>query len=87
VAGYTNAFDAIVIDGRDRVNCCKNSLGALKAAGVIIWDNSERPDYQEGYDFLINNGFKRIDFGGIGPINPDAWCTSVFYRSNNCLGI
>jgi SAM-dependent methyltransferase len=28
-----------------------------------------------------------IDFGGIGPINPDAWCTSIFYCPNNCLGI
>lgn len=87
VADYTDAFDIIVIDGRDRVNCCRNSLGALKPGGAIIWDNSDRPDYREGYDFLRDKGFKRLDFGGMGPINPDAWCTSVFYRPKNCLGI
>ena len=46
---YENRFDIIVIDGRDRVNCAKNSLGALKDDGVIIWNNSDREKYQDGY--------------------------------------
>lgn len=84
---YQQVFDIIVIDGRERVACCKNALGALKNKGVIIWDNSERPGYQPGYDFLTGQGFKRIDFYGLGPINPYEWCTSVFYRTDNCLGL
>jgi hypothetical protein len=80
-------FDIIVIDGRDRVNCAKNSLGALKEDGVIIWDNSERSKYAEGYAFLKDNGFKRIEFTGIGPVNSFAWSTTVFYRNKNCLAI
>lgn len=87
VAGFVSEFDCIVIDGRDRVNCAKNALGALKEDGVIIWDNSDRERYREGYDFLIENGFRRIDFWGLGPINAYEWCTSVFYRKENCFEI
>jgi len=80
-------FDIVIIDGRDRIQCCRNSLLALKSNGVIIWDNSERKEYSEGYEFLEKNGFKRLDFRGLGPINSKAWCTSVFYRKDNCLEI
>jgi len=84
---YSGAFDVIVIDGRERVKCSLNSLKALKKDGIIIWDNSERLEYQEGYEFLMNNGFRRLDFRGLGPIMTFEWCTSVFYRENNCLNI
>lgn len=80
-------FDVIVIDGRDRVNCAKNSLSALKPEGLILWDNSNRDKYSSGYDLLINNGFKRLDFFGMGPINLYSWCTSIFYRKENVFGL
>lgn len=87
ITNYSGIFDIIVLDGRDRVNCCLNSLGALKEKGVVIWDNSDREEYAEGYQFLKSNDFKRIDFHGLGPINSRAWCTSIFYREENCLNI
>lgn len=79
--------DVIVVDGRDRVNCAKNCLPGLTERGVIIWDNSERERYREGQVFLKEHGFRRIDFGGYGPIDWWPWCTTVFYRDGNCLGI
>jgi precorrin-6B methylase 2 len=84
---YDKEFDIIIIDGRERVECIINSLSALKNDGIIIWDNSERERYEEGYKFLHENEFKRIDFWGIGPINTASWCTSIFYREKNCLEI
>lgn len=80
-------FDIIVIDGRDRVNCSKNCLLSLKRNGVIIWDNSDRESYEEGYNYLLQNGYKRLDFEGMGPVNVDSWSTSIFYKEENCLGI
>lgn len=80
-------FDIVVIDGRDRVNCAKSVLPKLHERGVIVWDNSNREKYEEGYSYLIDNGFRRLDFEGLAPINTRASCTSVFYRDNNCLGI
>lgn len=85
---YSETFDVIIIDGRDRVNCAMNSIQALKPDGVIIWDNSNRQRYQAGYEYLMNShDFKCLNFSGIGPMNHYGWRTSVFYRSSNCLGI
>ncbi len=87
ILNYRERFDILVIDGRDRVNCIKSGLNALKPAGVVVWDNSDRDEYEEGYEFLLREGFKRLDFWGLGPISTREWCTSVFYRIQNCLSI
>jgi hypothetical protein len=87
IAKSGREFDLVIIDGRDRVSCARNSLSALSPKGVVIWDNSDRDTYKEGYDLLLERGFKRLDFFGTGPISSHGWCTSVFYRPGNCLGI
>lgn len=78
-------FDLIVVDGRDRVNCIKNSIGSLTQAGIIVLDDSERVQYQEGVDFLTQQGFRKIDFWGIAPGLSYKKCTTIFYKDNNCL--
>ena len=80
-------YDIIVIDGRDRVNCAKNCVAALTDAGVIVWDNTDRTEYAEGYDFLHRHGFRQVDFRGFGPRSCSAWLTSIFYRDGNCLAL
>ncbi|MCX2582814.1 FkbM family methyltransferase [Pedobacter sp. MR22-3] len=80
-------FNIIIVDGRDRVNCCKYSLDALSTDGVIILDDSERKVYQPARELLQENGFKEISFSGISPGLFYEKATSVFYKSNNCLGI
>jgi len=87
VSEYSERFDIIVIDGRDRVNCAKNCLIALKKDGVIIWDNSNREYYQNGYQCLLKKGYKRIDFKGMGPVTVNSQCASIFYKTENCMGI
>lgn len=44
-------FDIIFIDGRDRVRCSYNSVAKLKPDGVIIWDDTDRESYNNGYEF------------------------------------
>ncbi len=80
-------FDIIIVDGRDRVNCCKQAVKAITPGGVIVLDDSERDFYKEGIDFLIKNGFKELPFTGISPGLFYRKTTSVFYRPDNCLGI
>lgn len=87
IAEHARRFDIIVLDGRDRVRCARNSLGALKEDGVIIWDNSDRKEYEEGFRFLIDQGFRKIEFTGYAPACIDRTETAIFYRSGNCLGI
>jgi len=87
-AAKTNKeYDIIIVDGRDRVNCCANSIVALKSTGVIILDDSERKEYTGAVSFLAENGFKKIDFWGIAPAVNYLKCTTIFYKSNNCFGI
>jgi hypothetical protein len=87
IAKYQDQFDLIVIDGRDRVNCAKNCLEALKEDGVIVWDNTERGEYEAGLKYLANNGFKRLDLWGVGPINVERFCTTVLYKRDSCIGL
>jgi hypothetical protein len=80
-------FDLIIIDGRDRVNCCKMAPDALAENGVIILDNSERLNYKPGIDFLIKSGYKHLYFSGIVPGLFYRVTTSIFYKEGNCLGL
>lgn len=86
-AALNEKFDIIVVDGRDRVNCCRHSINALTEAGVIVLDDSERPAYGDARHLLKMAGFRELSFSGISPGLFYAKATSVFYRTNNCLGI
>ena len=80
-------YDLIIIDGRSRVETCKAAILSLKENGVIVFDNTERKYYQPAFDYLDTEGFKRLDFWGLAAGNPFETCTSIFYRSANCLNI
>lgn len=80
-------FDIIIVDGRDRVNCCYHSLSALTEKGMVVLDDSERGKYNDARVFFENEGFKELSFSGISPGLFYRKSTSVFYKSNNCLGI
>lgn len=87
VAEFPGQFEIVVLDGRQRVACSRHAPAALAGGGVILWDNSERAEYQPGCAGLVEAGFRRLDFWGLGPINTYGWCTSVFYRADNVLGL
>ena len=87
ITEFKNKFDIIVIDGRDRVNCALNCLDALTLNGVIIWDNSDRPEYSDGYTYLTEHGFNKIEFVGMCPVVNFKTETGIFYRQNNIFNI
>jgi hypothetical protein len=80
-------FDMIIVDGRDRVNCCKYSLAALSDKGVLVLDDSERPAYADARRLLKEAGFRELSFTGISPGLFYLKATSVFYKPDNCLSI
>lgn len=80
-------FEVIIVDGRDRVNCCKHSISALTENGVLVLDDSEREVYEEARTFLKAEGFKELSFSGISPGLFYNKATSVFYKATNCLAI
>jgi hypothetical protein len=43
----------------------------------VVWDNSDRLEYELGLQHLENLGFGRLRFYDLGPSNHYAWETSV----------
>lgn len=80
-------YDAIIVDGRHRNACMIHSLRRIKPNGIIILDNSDRPAYKEGIEYLLTSGFRKIEFSGFCPIVNFKSQTTIFYRSNNILWI
>jgi hypothetical protein len=87
IKNYKKYFHIIVIDGRKRNECMKNSTDSLLPEGIIIVDDTQRQWYEKGCNFLTHQGFKRINFSGLGPVSPRKKITSVFYKENNILRI
>ncbi len=87
ILNYNFNFDLVLVDGRNRVKCIKESISKLSTGGVLVLDNSEREIYNEGIIFLKENGFKRLDFWGMAPSIAQISCTSIFYKENNCIGL
>jgi len=80
-------YDIIIIDGIDRVKCCKIAPDYLKNGGVIIFDNSEREEYNEGISYLSQKGFKELFFIGNLPVVSHYSKTSIYYKEDNIFNL
>jgi hypothetical protein len=80
-------IDVVIVDGLHRNECLINASEKLSEYGVIILDDSERSEYKKGRESVVGRGFKKLEFWGIAPTVLFKKCTTVFYKSNNCLRI
>lgn len=81
-------FDVIIVDGKDRVNCLKQSLDAVSNNGVILLDDSFRNEYRDGVEILAQSGYRSLNFEGLKPAgNGSTDYSTLFYKSDNCFGI
>jgi len=83
---HAKAYDVVIIDGADRVNCAKQCEYGLKDDGVIIFDNCGTR-WKEGFEYLMERGWRRIIFQGLAPICTYEVRTAILYRPNNCFKI
>ena len=74
------SFDVIMIDGMARTLTAWLAAQYVKPDGMIVFDNSDRWQYNGGFQILNAAGFRRIDYYGPGPVNPQEWCTSLFVK-------
>lgn len=82
IYGYPKGyFDVIVLDGMARSLCGVLAVERLDENGIIILDNSDRWHYNNLQKYLVDKGYKRIDFWGPGYNNHKAWCTSIFAKN------
>lgn len=87
VSKQEGVFDFVIVDGRDRVNCALRAAEKLSASGCILWDDSDRDEYQIGIEALLSQGFRKLDFVGLSPIYPTEKMTSIFYKQENIFGV
>ena len=81
LAQYPKAhFDVVVVDGMARSLTAWLAGQYVKPGGFIVFDNSDRWQYNAGYRALNSQGFQRIDYYGPGPVNVIEWCTSIFAK-------
>lgn len=57
-------FDVIVVDSRDRAQCLLKAVGHLRENGLLILDNSERPNLLTAKQHLLALGFVEKLFSG-----------------------
>ncbi|MDR2219160.1 MAG: hypothetical protein LBE24_01080 [Methylobacillus sp.] len=74
------SFDVVVVDGMARALTAWLAAQYVKPDGIIVFDNSDRWQYNAAYQFLHEAGFAQIDFYGPGPVNAVETCTSIFTR-------
>lgn len=77
----------VSVDGRNRVACVEAARNCLGQRGVLILDDSERVYYEPACANLKAHGFRRLDFWGLAPGYAFRRCTTLFYRSENVLGL
>ena len=80
-------YQVILVDGRDRVACAAASFEALEKDGVLILDDSDRVEYQEAFKLAKEKGFKNLRISGLKPFSFVREESTIFYRSENCLGL
>jgi hypothetical protein len=77
-----NTFDVVVNDfSGDRNIIIDVLISICKDDGFIIWDNSDRVEYQTSIQKLLDSKFKKIDFFGLSPINAFACQTTIFNKN------
>jgi hypothetical protein len=74
------SFDVVVVDGMARALTAWFAAQYVRPDGFIVFDNSDRWQYNGAYRMLAEQGFKRIDFHGPSPVGWWESCTSIFAR-------
>jgi len=75
-----NSYDIIVVDSIARGLSSFLATHFLADNGYIIFDNSDRLQYDWISKYYLAQGFGKIDFWGAGPQNNYKWCTSFFSK-------
>jgi hypothetical protein len=86
--GSQRHFQVLIIDPlAHRINCAKAGLQFISDDGIVIWDNTDGPDWNDIKLLLASNGYREISFSGLPPQEVCEDRTTIFYRSKNVFGI
>ena len=80
-------YDIVFVDGEDRLHCMREGFSKLNENGVLILDDSNRPDYEPGFELAAGLGYRTLHFEGLKPTDFITDKSTIFYRDNNCFSI
>lgn len=72
-------FSLVLIDGRSRQSCLKQSLNKIKKGGLIVFDNTERDRYRQVF-YLADKNFIKMELPGPTPFSKSFTITTIFLR-------
>lgn len=73
-------WDLVVVDGLHRPACLGRALARLDDEGLVLLDDSDRPQYADAVAEAHRQGVVRTDFYGFAPAVAHLRCTSLFSR-------
>lgn len=59
------SLDLVMVDGRVRLTCLRHALPKVRRGGLLVLDNSDRPEFADAFDLLA--GHERLDLAGLVP--------------------
>lgn len=74
-------FDAIIIDGKSRIDCTREALSLVNASGIIVLDDLHDPFMAPAITILQDSGMKVIEFWGLRPGSGEFGGTAVFINN------
>ena len=73
------SFDLVLVDGQDeRVGCVESAAPKLKRGGLLVLDDSDRPEYRR-VDRVLESWPRRV-FIGLKPYPLTASETAIYRR-------
>jgi hypothetical protein len=81
--------DIVVVDcDGNRIACADYAVrNHLSGSGIVLWDNTDGPDWPNIIGLMKKYGFSEISFVGMTAQIVTTSRTTIFYRHGNCLQI
>jgi hypothetical protein len=74
-------FDLVMVDGRARPSCIRHAMSRVRAGGMLVVDNSDRPTYSRALKEL--EGYSRMSFRGAVPQVVGWGQTDIFVKNDH----
>jgi predicted O-methyltransferase YrrM len=77
-------FDVVIADAfSPRGLYLADAASLVRPSGILVVDNADREEVSQALPPIQEQGFYRLDFFGIGPINKYAWLTTILCRNSS----
>lgn len=73
-------FDVVIVDGAFRNKCAAEAASVVAGSSLIVFDNTDMRELEDGVLALQTVGWHRLDFFGLIPQHVYKNCTSVFFK-------